>query len=712
MSSQTDKWEANRHDIAKWYVDDQESHGDIARRLALKGLHIGAEAVKSHLRQWQVRRIKKPHGLQLLAQCLAYNRSIGREVAFFRFGEPLPINEAQAYLEAHPKLDLVNMPLPGHLSLVLPEDTSNARPSNSDSINVATASNHADTAAAQTADHGQSKKRKLAELPARARRSPQQTRIHRRSRQPPSSDEESGDESEAEGQPASEVVLGKLDEAASSLVKLPRDLGLSESVVNKSLGELRGLLKLARSAIRRNRNRELFTDLGPLHCAAREDNEEIVALLLANEDIEVNAKGGAGFTALHLAAYEASFKAMQALLLHPEIDIDACDDGGLTPLVLAINSRNKDAVRCSLLLIERGADVDKDLPCQTSVLHQACRIKDMELVIPRIIANTKRINAQDDSGHTALHIAIGLKHWKYAEALINAGADLNIQAEVDDFTPLHTACVHASESFLLAMVARADADCTISAEGGRTALHLLCQRELCAVSEAVLQKPGVNINAQQTDGVTPLIVAAENGAFDTVKMLLYHKADPGITHEMGDTALTIAITRKHTKIAKLLIESGSPLNPHYKTRAYHKAAFMTTRIAQEMSSIAARMVQRSRNQANDGTNSARRSNAFDGPQQSRRGQQSSAADSTNLQALQAENAHLRQLIGSNSNLFPANGSVMNNDQSSFPSQWDWHSLPALNYSSWPSNFPLADTDVPMQQYGYFDASDMGRAPGL
>ncbi|KAK6429104.1 hypothetical protein LTR95_014746, partial [Oleoguttula sp. CCFEE 5521] len=259
---------------------------------------------------------------------------------------------------------------------------------------------------------------------------------------------------EPEGEPASESDLGKLDDAISTLTKLTRELGLSESDVSKSLEEPKRLLKLARSAIRRNRVQELFTDLGPLHCAAREDVEEIVTLLLEKETIDVNAKGGAGWTALHVAAWSASIRAMQALALHPDIDINACDDEGVTPLIRAIDCGREDAVRCALLLIERGADVDKDYPGHTSALHQACGEKGMELVIPRTIANTKQIDAQDESGYTALYVAIATEHWKYAEALINAGADLNIQAEETGRISLHAACFDASERSLLEMVAR------------------------------------------------------------------------------------------------------------------------------------------------------------------------------------------------------------------------------------------------------------------
>lgn len=300
------------------------------------------QAVKAHLNTWGIRRLKKVQELDLLAECLSYNRSLGRQVAFFRFGEPFPLSEIQAHLDINPKPNAGQVDLPGHLSLRITPDASSAGPSASEAVNT-TATTANGGSEAQNADNAHSKKRKLAELPTRSYRPQQQTTAPRRTKLPARSrsrsrDNDSGNESEDQAKPATEEDLGKFNEALSTLRSLSKELGMSETTVNKYLQEQR-LRKLAKSAIKRNEAQELFTDLGPVHHAARNDSEEIIALLLSMEGIDINAREGAGWTALHLAGVWGSFKAMQALVLHPDIDINARDDENLTPLVRAISGK-------------------------------------------------------------------------------------------------------------------------------------------------------------------------------------------------------------------------------------------------------------------------------------------------------------------------------------------------------------------------------------
>ncbi len=70
----------------------------------------------------------------------------------------------------------------------------------------------------------------------------------------------------------------------------------------------------------------------------------------------------------------------------------------------------------------------------------------------------------------------------------------------------------------------------------------------------------ININFQNNEGNTALMIAVENGNIEIVKLLLNYKddnnsyiADPNIQNDNGETALILAICRCYVDIAEILI---------------------------------------------------------------------------------------------------------------------------------------------------------------
>ena len=85
---------------------------------------------------------------------------------------------------------------------------------------------------------------------------------------------------------------------------------------------------------------------------------------------------------------------------------------------------------------------------------------------------------------------------------------------------------------------------------------------------------GVNVNAKNSDGVTALYLAAQNGRADIVKLLLEYGADVNATTNYGVTALHFAAQNGRADIVKLLLEYGADVNAttNYGVTALHLAA--------------------------------------------------------------------------------------------------------------------------------------------
>ncbi len=69
---------------------------------------------------------------------------------------------------------------------------------------------------------------------------------------------------------------------------------------------------------------------------------------------------------------------------------------------------------------------------------------------------------------------------------------------------------------------------------------------------------GVNLNAQDADGTTPLMYAVVNAEADCVKLLLDKGADPNLSNKAGATALMWAVS--DLKKVQLLLDRGANVN--------------------------------------------------------------------------------------------------------------------------------------------------------
>ncbi|WP_072926679.1 ankyrin repeat domain-containing protein [Nissabacter archeti] len=79
-----------------------------------------------------------------------------------------------------------------------------------------------------------------------------------------------------------------------------------------------------------------------------------------------------------------------------------------------------------------------------------------------------------------------------------------------------------------------------------------------------------DLNVQDANGYTPVILAAYHGHADTLALLLKHGADPCLRDKRGNSALMGAIFKGEVRIARTLI--AAPCNPDQRNNAGQTAA--------------------------------------------------------------------------------------------------------------------------------------------
>lgn len=118
------------------------------------------------------------------------------------------------------------------------------------------------------------------------------------------------------------------------------------------------------------------------------------------------------------------------------------------------------------------------------------------------------INACNDLGETALHVASATGRTKMVQLLLDAGANVNVVTKLEDRTPLHLACLHDCIDAAKLLLNCATCDVDAKDRNGDTPLHLAT----VAGSEklvALLVRYGANINSRNLQNKTPLTQAEE-----------------------------------------------------------------------------------------------------------------------------------------------------------------------------------------------------------
>ena len=183
-------------------------------------------------------------------------------------------------------------------------------------------------------------------------------------------------------------------------------------------------------------------------------------------------------------------------------------------------------------------------------IHDAARKGDIEAVKQHLAAG-RNVNAKDDKGRTPLHRAAREGHKEVAELLIAAGAALNSK-DKEGKTPLYHAA-RWGHTNIAALLIAAGADVNAKDDKGRTPLdRAVGYTEIVALLREHGGKTGEELKA--------LIDAAEAGNIEAVKKHLAAGMDVNAKDEDGVTPLHEAALWGHNEVAELLIANGAEVN--------------------------------------------------------------------------------------------------------------------------------------------------------
>ena len=277
---------------------------------------------------------------------------------------------------------------------------------------------------------------------------------------------------------------------------------------------------------------------------------------------------------LHAACFHGAMKEARAHL-SAGADVNAKLDGQL-PICIALRRRQMKVVQ----LLLPSVRIDEKESNGSTALHAAIQgCADVPL-LTQLLKRGAEINARDETGATALSNAAEGGDPEAVEFLLEAGADIHLNAGYD--IPLVQATLyagkpeiarllidlgaeadihHAAAAGNLSMVRqliRSGVDIDTPNSSGRSPLHIAVERQLHGLAELLLETgadPNLHDKADERwnhGADTPLHQATHGADERMIRLLLSYKADPNVRNLRGLSPVDIAEARNQPHLVRLL----------------------------------------------------------------------------------------------------------------------------------------------------------------
>ncbi|MBN2444343.1 MAG: ankyrin repeat domain-containing protein [Spirochaetales bacterium] len=290
-----------------------------------------------------------------------------------------------------------------------------------------------------------------------------------------------------------------------------------------------------------------YEDKTILFWAIKQNRITIIKKLISR-GADVSAIDHEGKTPLHYAAQSGRNKIIP-LLMEAGSLVDAKDnDKGYTPLMCAINGKQEDI---AFQLISFHADctvLDKD---NNTILHHAAE-QGLNRLVMYLIDNKADVNARAQYGETPLHRAIFWQNEKTAAMLLLYGARIDMPNLMGDYPLFYAAGISGN---LVQMIIDRGGDVNRKNKEGQTPLHRSAHFNKPGAAICLIENKA-DIDIPDRTGRTPLYIAAEEGHFEIVKVLVTHGADMTLRSTENEkwNAFEIAKENNHRNIAHYLSE--------------------------------------------------------------------------------------------------------------------------------------------------------------
>ncbi len=224
--------------------------------------------------------------------------------------------------------------------------------------------------------------------------------------------------------------------------------------------------------------------------------------------------------------------------------------GGNTALIVAVYKGYSEIIK---YLISKGADVNAKNDGGDTALHIAIFKDKNKEIIELLIEKGADVNAKDNDGETALYKAVADKKYEIAKYLISKGADIN--AKTNGGTTILMKVAGTKEYYKTVTTVERQKNSSYKVGTDVVKTTTVAGSEVLEMVKYLVEK-GADINAK-SEYLTPLSGATYNNNIEIVKYLVSKGADVNLASGDGETPLMCASQFGYLAIVKYLISKGA-----------------------------------------------------------------------------------------------------------------------------------------------------------
>ncbi|CAG7922613.1 unnamed protein product [Penicillium olsonii] len=273
--------------------------------------------------------------------------------------------------------------------------------------------------------------------------------------------------------------------------------------------------------------------LSPLHCAALQGNDEMLAFLLDN-GAKANAATADGRTSLHLATERGFRKCMKLLFAH-QADTRATDREGSTCLHAAVGTATDEST--VPLLVKHKVDMNfQNKKTGNTALHLAVEWKRPRIIL-FLLEKGAKIDIGNNDGFTPLQLAASCDNCEAVSLLLQRCAHPESRSLAGPTALQYAAWKGNWTAFDLLLIGGADIN--VWNKQGETLLHEQARYSKNISIASKLLEHGANIEARTSQGYTPLQCAAVGANKTMFNFLIEKGAKLEVETAKGETILHI-----------------------------------------------------------------------------------------------------------------------------------------------------------------------------
>ena len=273
--------------------------------------------------------------------------------------------------------------------------------------------------------------------------------------------------------------------------------------------------------------------------------------------VNVDEKNYAGITPLTVAAERGNMDIIQMLVEDGKARVNDNSSYGVTPLIAASAAGNSQVID---YLLSKGAD-----PVSQDDLGKTALTYAVAFDIPKTVNNliqkdTRPMFLPDNAGNTPLIYAAQKGYLTNVRLLLANGAKADYRNPTSGISAVDVAAAEGHVNILRALAKNDKNAIEFPDIAGRTPIFYAVEQNQPEAVRALISL-GANINAQDNNGVTPLMHAAAKNRAECLAVLLRQKdINVNLTDAQGRSALTYSTYSEDAQAAKKLLAAGANID--------------------------------------------------------------------------------------------------------------------------------------------------------